>query len=103
MVEDLIAALDRLAPPALTKRQALERFVAHARLAVQRGVTVDAICDAMTECGIRLSPDQLRRYLAGETPRGRPPEAEALIRAAGLASGLAAPARKPGRPRKAEE
>lgn len=86
--DDVTTALDLLTAPALGKRQALERLVAHARLAVARGVTVDVIVDCLLEHGVRLSPDQLRAYLGGRRPPGRPPATGALVTAAGPVSAL---------------
>jgi hypothetical protein len=88
-----------LVPPVLGKRAALDRLIAQAKLAIWRGVTVEAIVDCLTECGVRMSPSQLRSYLAAGKATGRPPETAPLVLAAGPVSALVPPPRKRGRSR----
>ena len=93
----LMSALSELQAPVLGKRAALDRLLAHVRLAIGRGVTVDSVSDCLLEQGIRVSPNHLRNFLANGKAPGRPPETTALIRAAGPVSALLAPSKKRGR------
>ena len=98
-MDDVCKALDQLEAPALGKRQVLDRLLTHARLAISRGVTLDAVVDCLTEHGIRMSPAQMRTYLSAGRAPGRPPESKAMTKATGAVSALAPPQRKRGRPR----
>ena len=85
----LCAAVDQLMPPKGGKMAALRRFLAHARLALARGVTIEDLCDLLLEHGIRMSPTQLRARLAGQRAQGRPPAIDKIHQATGVVSGAA--------------
>jgi len=98
--DDIAQALDDLTAPILGKKAALDRLISQARLAIWRGVTVDAVTDCLLAHGIRMSPDQLRAYLANSKASGRPPATAAMIQAAGPLSTLVPPPGKRGRPKR---
>ena len=99
MSENGAKALETLTPPVLGKRAALDRLLGQARLAIGRGCTVAEVSDCLLESGVRISPDQLRSYLATGKAKGRPPVTVASLQGAGPVSALVPVPGKRGRPK----